>query len=59
MNMMLITLIVIMTTIAMVVYILKKETNLLGKRYDKEYETDITKVSILDVLLKSVGFLLL
>lgn len=43
MNMMLITLIVIMTIIAMVVYILKKETNLLGKRYDKEYETDITK----------------
>ena len=32
-----------MTTIAMIIYILKKETKLLGKRYDKEYETDLTK----------------
>lgn len=40
---MLITLIVSMTLIAMVVYVLKKETNILGKRYDKEYETDFTK----------------
>lgn len=32
-----------MTTMAIIVYILKKETNLLGKRYDKEYETDFTK----------------
>ena len=43
MNTLLIPLIVTMTTIAMAVYILKKETNLLGKRYNKEYETDITK----------------
>jgi len=43
MNPILIPLIVTMTTIAMAVYILKKETNLLGKRYDKEYETDFTK----------------
>lgn len=27
----------------MVVYVLKKETNILGKRYDKEYETDFTQ----------------
>ena len=43
MNPMLIPLIVTMTTIAMVVYVLKKETNLLGKKYNKEYETDFTK----------------
>ena len=43
MNPMLLPLIVTMTTIAMAIYILKKETNLLGKRYDKEYETDFTK----------------
>lgn len=43
MNSMLIPLIAVMTTIAITVYILKKETNLLGKRYDKEYETDFTK----------------
>lgn len=41
---MLITLIVSMTLIAMVVYVLKKETNILGKRYDKEYETDLTQM---------------
>lgn len=35
--------ILITTAIAMAVYILKKETNLLGKRFDREYETDITK----------------
>ena len=40
---MLISLIVSMTLIAMVVYVLKKETNILGKRYDKEYETDFTQ----------------
>ena len=43
MNSILLPLIAVMTTIAITVYILKKETNLLGKRYDKEYETDFTK----------------
>ena len=43
MSTLLIPLIVTMTTIAMAIYILRKETNLLGKRYNKEYETDITK----------------
>lgn len=43
MNTILITLIVVMTSLAMFIYVLKKETNLLGKRYDKEYETDFTK----------------
>ena len=43
MNTILVTLIVVMTSLAMLIYILKKETNLLGKRYDKEYETDLTK----------------
>ena len=37
------TIILIMTTIAFVVYLLRKETDLLGKRYDVEYETDITQ----------------
>ena len=39
MSTLLIPLIVTMTTIAMAIYILRKETNLLGKRYNKEYET--------------------